>query len=449
MFEVARRVADAVLYEGYVLYPYRASAKKNQVRWQFGVVVPRGYADAGETERDHLQAQCLLEPIGPDPTVAVKVRFLQVQQKQVERAEKGCFEPVPALRAGGREHITFDEAVEHEIDLTFELAEGVTRLLEVAVPESRAVEAIEGGRLVRRRWPLAGELEARVEGLPGPYGVMRLSVRLNNRCALDDPRAPRVDVLRRSFVATHLLLGAERARFVSLLDPPRWAEPYARVCENVGVFPVLVGDEGRAETMLASPIILYDYPHVAPESPGDMYDATEIDEILALRTLALTDEEKAEARATDERAAAVIDRVDSLPPEMFERLHGAVRSLRPAGTGPADQASLPWWDPGADASVSPETDEVMIAGVPVRRGSLVRLKPGLKRADAQDMFLSGRLGRVEAVFFDVDEGTHLAVTLEGDPAAELHRWHGRYLYFSPDEVEPVRVVPTEGGRRSS
>lgn len=445
MFEVARRVADAVLYEGYVLYPYRASAKKNQVRWQFGVVVPRGYAEAGETERDYIQAQCLLEATAPDAAVVVRLRFLQVQLKQVERAEKGGFHPVDSLVAGGREHITFDEAVEHEIDSRVELAAAAPRRLEFAVPGGAEVEPIEGGRVVRQRWPLEGELTVRSEELPGPYGAFRLTVRFDNRHLLDDGRVARPEVLRRSFVATHLLLGAERARFVSLLDPPLWAEPYARACDNVGVFPVLVGGEGSADIVLASPIILYDHPQVAPESPGDMYDATEIDEILALRTLALTDDEKAEARATDERAAVVIDRVDSLPPEIFERLHGALRLLRPRAARP-EEPPAPWWEPGADASVSPETDEVVVAGVPLRRGSLVRLKPGLTRADAQDMFLAERLGRVEAVFFDVDGEVHLAVTLEDDPAAELHRWHGRYLYFSPHEVEPVRADTSADGR---
>ncbi|MBV8995805.1 MAG: hypothetical protein JO287_19360 [Pseudonocardiales bacterium] len=82
--------------------------------------------------------------------------------------------------------------------------------------------------------------------------------------------------------------------------------------------------------MLSSPILMdYDYPQVSPESPGDLFDATEIDEILSLRTLTLTDDEKLEARATDPRAAAIIDRVEEFPQEVLERLHGAIRSLRP------------------------------------------------------------------------------------------------------------------------
>jgi hypothetical protein len=170
-----------------------------------------------------------------------------------------------------------------------------------------------------------------------------------------------------------------------------------------------------------------------------MYDATEIDEILALRTMTLTDDEKNAARATDRRAAAIIDRVDSLPGEVLERLHGAVRYLRNSAAKPENQTdTVPWWNPAVDDSVSPEIDHVQIDGVAVAKGSRVRLRPGLRRADAQDLFLQGRVATVEAVFSDVDDKQYLAVALADDPATELHRWHGRYLYFYPDEVEPLK-----------
>jgi hypothetical protein len=183
--------------------------------------------------------------------------------------------------------------------------------------------------------------------------------------------------------------------------------------------------------VLAAPIIVADHPQIAPESPGDLYDATEIDEILTLRTLALTDEEKREARATDPRAAAVIDRVDGLPGEILERLHGAVRAVRPA----------PWWDPEADASVDPASDRVEVNGVSVGRGSRARLRPGVRRADAQDMFLTGRLAVVQAGLHDVDSNLHVAVTPQDDPGAELTRGPARYLFFGPDEIEPLSPAP--------
>jgi hypothetical protein len=207
---------------------------------------------------------------------------------------------------------------------------------------------------------------------------------------------------------------------------------------------VLIGEEGESQVILSSPIILYDHPAVAPESAGDFCDATEIDEILALRVLTLTDEEKAEARGTDRRAAAIVDRCDEMPPEVWERLHGAVRSIGPATEVPAgtdgveppegNGAELPWWEPAVDASVDPWTDTTWVGGVEVGKGTPVRLNPS-RRADAHDLFLAGRTAKVAGVFKDVDGAEHLAVTLDDDPAAELFEWQGRYLFFHPDEVE--------------
>jgi len=102
-----------------------------------------------------------------------------------------------------------------------------------------------------------------------------------------------------------------------------------------------------------------------------------------------------------------------------------------------DRPAVPWWDPGADSSVSPETDHVIVAGVRVAAGSRVRMRPGARRADAQDLFLAGREATVQAVLHDVDGELHLAVSPDDDPAAELQRSHGRFLYFGPDEVEPI------------
>jgi hypothetical protein len=218
-------------------------------------------------------------------------------------------------------------------------------------------------------------------------------------------------------------------------------------CRNLHTWPVLIGTD---TTMLSSPIILYDHPEIAPESTADFCDATEIDELLVLRTMTLTDEEKRQARATDPLAAAIVDHADTIPPEVFERLHGAIRSVRPAGRpavrpavdpalGPCPEPfrepAAPWWDPGADGSVSPETDGVEVSGGIASRGVRVRIRPGRRRTDAADMFLHGRTATVAAVLHDVDGGTHLAVTIDGDPAAELNASTGRFLYFSPDEVE--------------
>ncbi len=442
--DVARKVADAVLYEGYLLYPYRASSQKNQMRWQFGVLMPRDHAlRTSEAETWFSQTECLVEPRG-EGHVRITFRCLHLQTRQIEKASGEGFEPVDALTCGDKTHVTWDEAVEQELEVDIPMGEVATgRDVAIELEEASSSEEIReadgrvAGRIVRRRWPVSGAVRVSAERLRAASEVLKLRIRIENLTNWSDEHAGRGEALKRSFIAAHLLVSTDVGRFISLLEPPEWARPLADSCKNEHTWPVLIGDDVRRSAVLSSPIILYDYPQVAPESPGDLFDSTEIDEILSLRTAALTDEEKQEARATDDRAAAIIDRTDAMPPEIMERLHGTIRYVRDAtgDTGAADE--VPWWDPGADSSVSPESDAIDISGVQVSKGSLVRLRPGSKRADAQDLFLTTRTARVEAVFFDVDGNNHLAVTLEDDPAADLHQWHGRFLYFAPDEVEPL------------
>jgi hypothetical protein len=428
-----RGVADAVLYEGYLLYPYRASAQKNQSRWQFGVLMPPGYVEADPSDTASLQTECVFEERG-EPALDLTVRFLQVQRRRTEGAVTGP--GVPAV---------WDEAVERELSRTVHVADvrGDGKQFPFTIPGGADAEIVTGGRVVRRREPLTGSVSVRVTPLPGPWQAARLTVRVTNTSAGKPAR--RDDALPRALVAAHLIITVSDGAFLSMTDPPEWASPEVAACENNGCWPVLAGPEGTRQVILAAPIILPDHPQIARESPGELFDGTEIDEILTLRTLALSDDEKAAARATDPRAAALIDRVDAMDAPTMEQLHGTIRAMTgPRATGQGNgncnatgaEERVPWWDPGADASVSPGTDHVMVNGHRVAAGSRVILRPGTRRADAQDMFLAGRAAQVEAVLLDVDDTSYLAVTLEDDPAADLQAQHGRFLYFSPNEVEP-------------
>jgi hypothetical protein len=423
-FEGIQQVADALLFEGYVLYPYRASDGKNRVRWQFGVLMPPAYGAVDPSERTWSQTDCLLD--GDEAELAVRIRFLQAQRRTVLNAERV---EVESLQTEDTSYVAWDEAVEQHIDVTVDLAD-LPREVPFEVAGGMELEPVgEAGFLQRTRRPLAGILALSTETLPGPYGVVRLRLRVENTSVGSDTE--RSKALRQALIAHHVLVAADGAHFLSLLEPPEWATGYVAGCENLGIFPVLAGEQ-----LLSSPIILYDHPRIAPESQGDLFDATEIDEILSLRTMTLTEDEKREVRGTDPRAAAMLDRVDSMPQEILDRLHGTLRYVRKVTEPEPAPADAPWWDPGNDATVSPETDTVMVGGVPVGSGVRVRLRPGVRRADAQDMFLADRVGTVVAVLSDVDGQTHVAVALDGEEG-EVQRSHGRYLYFSPDEIEPL------------
>ena len=416
----ARTVADAVLYEGYLLYPYRASSDKNRSRWQFGVLGPPGAADRGLGEPATMRMQTLVRVTGDAPRLVVRLRFLQLQRRQLHDPTGAA---VDRLDLPGGTELSWDEATEQELVFRVPLDRAGEESATVdggeAVEELLLPDGSPAGSLARLRWPLVAALRV---GATPQGAVTRLDVEVRN----DHPVRPatRDDATRTSLLGAHLLLEADGCAFVSVVDPPQDAREAATGCRQDRCWPFLAGVEGEDDLLLGSPIILYDHPAVAPESAGALFDATEIDEILTLRVMTMTDAEKAEARATDPRAAAIIDRCDAMSPADLQQLHGVLRDPR----GPFDEQT--------DAQFDPDSDAVVVDGVRVAKGSRVRVHPN-RRADAQDLFFDGQVARVTGVLCDVDGGTHVALVLEDDPAADLHDWYGRYFYFAPDEIEPL------------
>ena len=341
---VVDRIVAATLYEGYILYPYRPTSVKNQVRWTFGGVFPAVYADAaGGTERSAVKTECLLRG-DVDSLITVAARFLhpvtrtvlQLGDPATDPGEDAiaAARPVPALVVGGRRHVSWDEATERSIGAgTFSAGEllGGLRAVTIAFAagEQRELVRDDGGIAVgaiRRRWkPLRVTVEVGAERCA--ESLCRVRVRIINRS--DAAALDRDAALPHALVSTHAVLSVAGGTWLSLADPPEDAKDAAARCANDGLWPALVGDGGVDDTVLASPIILEDHPRVAPESAGDLFDSTEIDEILSLRVLTLTDDEKDEMRAADARARALLERTESLTEEQFRRMHGTIRELRP------------------------------------------------------------------------------------------------------------------------
>ncbi len=354
-FEPLEKIANAVLYEGFLLYPYRKSSFKNQQRWHFGTLGPVGGSDPSV-----MRTQCLVEGNG-QTRVNLKVRFLQ---DEIER-ELTCGDLALATGSVRRE-------------FQFPPLEGAVEI------ESAPVE-VENAGLFRLTVRISNTAPAGAETQP----------------ATRSPAPP----LGPHMLSAHTLLGVLDGAFVSLLDPPEEYRAAAAACHNIGTWPVLAGREGERQFMLSSPIILYDYPQIAPESVGDFFDGTEIDEMLTLRVLTLSDREKEELRGGGDHAREILARTESLPPEQVAKMHGAIRGLRKTR-------------------------------LEFRKGDRVRLRPR-KKADIFDIALDGKVAVVESVERDFEDRVHLAVTVEDDPGRDfgIARQIGHRFFFSPEEVE--------------
>ncbi len=356
----AAAISRTILYEGYALYPYRASSLKNRRPSLLGAVPPR----LGREDGAFVEVVCLLE--GEAPRVTVIARFLQLV----------------AIRSP--DVPMWHEAEEQAIELA-----GVT--LAEADGAGQRPFLIPGERVI------VGSLSARIERVAA--GLCRVTARLSNGTLAprDEPSA--------CLAAAHLILEAEHGAFVSAIDPPAPLAAEVAARRSTGLFPILVGAAGSRDTLLAAPFALDDHPKIAPESAGDLFDATEIDEILSLRILTLTDDEKAEAKKLGPRIRALIDRTEGLDAQAFELLHGARRARTTGEVGPGDR---------------------------------VILRPR-RRADVIDLSLAGRAATVSSIEHDFEGKTFVTVTVDDDPGRDLGATGqvGHRFFFAIDEVEVV------------
>ncbi len=293
--ERAMKVADAVLYEGYMLYPYRRSAMKNRQRWSFGILYPRAYHEVtAGTERSQMHSEILVKIAGEKPELHIQLRFLRlVERADGDEGEERSFAcEIPAQLIG-----------EEAFPFVFSAENGVDK---------------------KRR--IAGSISVALTRLHDQ--VMKLAIEVANTSALPDATQDRDAALLTSLLSAHAIVSIIGGEFISLLDPPEELREAVSHCKNIGNFPVLVGDEHDRDMMLCSPIVLYDYPQIAPESAGDFFDGTEMDEMLTLRVMTMTDEEKNEVRNSGDHVRDLLQRTEASAREQLMRTHGSIRSMR-------------------------------------------------------------------------------------------------------------------------
>ena len=384
----AEKIARTVLYEGYMLYPYRPSSTKNRQRWTFGTLYPEQYREVRcGSERSSVQTQCLFtadsgaaakpgEEHVPGPVLSISVRCLHLSARRIFAAGQALPEPasgtqssvkassggenayqeVESLRVGTALHESWEETVECRFDKSATLAELLLapQLAGFSFPAATRDELLQdsAGRtagLIRRTQELVeGEVQLSAERLPNA-NAFRLTVQVRNQTCIPGKDDDRNSALSRSLLSVHTILGIGGGAFVSMLDPPEQLRAAAAECRNVGTYPVLAGEPGESDVVLSSPIILYDHPQIAPESGGDFFDSTEIDELLSLRVMTLTEDEKREMAGADEHVRQVLERAERFGRDQLLKTHGVIRNLRPV-SGSEQARLLPEIPKGKDAA---------------------------------------------------------------------------------------------------
>ncbi|HZC35649.1 MAG TPA: hypothetical protein VE242_08550 [Chthoniobacterales bacterium] len=439
------KIVEAVLYEGYILYPYRPSSKKNVQRFTFGRVYPYAYSVAQNgAEPFAMKTECLATSESAHSRLEGEVRFLQIVAREVlelpepllelpKDLDTASLKVIPLLRVGEQQYSAWQEAVEQTVILPADTLQQICASpcrVPFNFPVSSNLEPIrnlEGsiiGLIRRRGETLVGTVELTAEELDPR--VIKISVNVANQTPMSESDLEnQYAVLMRTFASTHTVLHLTGAEFVSLMDPPPALRKSAGLCKNEGTWPVLVGDEeaGDRSTMLSSPIILYDYPKIAPESPGELFDGTEIDEILTLRVMTMTDVEKQEMRQSDERGRQILERVESLGQDELLRMHGSIRELRSFDE---------------DFFSNRHLEVVELNGAPLRVGDRVKIRPK-SRADIMDIALEGKTAIVEAIEEDAEQRIHLALVLDEAPGKDLGlmRQPGHRFFYTLDEVEAL------------
>ncbi|HEY4330782.1 MAG TPA: hypothetical protein VGN88_13660, partial [Phycisphaerae bacterium] len=440
------KIARALLYEGYMLYPYRPSVKNHQ-RWTFGGVYPPAWSAAAEgTDPCAMQTQVLLE-MDAETWVHAKVRFLQLVDRKIGKLAHALndlpahtepeFEIVPSLEVGPRQVRAWQEAMEREVDLgeiniqellakprvqAFEFSKERT-LEPLRAPDSPIVAL-----LIRSRETIVGQVELSAASVC--KNVVSLKVRIANGTPMTlSADAPRDEALIRTMVSTHTILQSRGGSFISQTDPPAELREAAARCANIGAWPVLVGTPGQRDKMLSSPIIVEDYPRIAPESPGDLFDSGEIDEILTLRIMTLTDEEKRAAAGVDERVRDLLTRTESLARDQLMSLHGTLKEVVPSPDFFDVAGALPAG--GSRSTIK----TACIQGVMMKIGDPVRLRP-LGRADGMDMMLDGKSASIVSIEQDFEDRIYVAVVVDDDPGRDLglRGQPGHRFFFGIEEV---------------
>ena len=358
-------LVESLLYEGYALYPYTPDATKNATPTPFGIVYAPAYAEGLPSAHDHLRVDCALTA-DTGVTPRATVRFLQSQ---------------------GERHRALE------------------RTIEIDGPGDAIPFDFDG---------LTGRVRMRLD--PMPRGLQRVRVCVHNSTPMADPDVDRAEALRFALLSTHVVVTAPGGRFVSPLETPELS--------SVNTFPVLATEAD--DTVVGAAIVLPDHPQIAPQSRGNLFDGTEIEEALLLHVHALSDDEREAIADQDPAVREMIERAAATTGEDVMALHGVMR--------PSEQLTPP--QPPARLPELTGDDQIAVGDHTYRKGGKVKLNPG-DGSDPYDLMVRGRTATIERILHDVDGRLYFAVTVDDDPGQDLLRDTNRFLYFFSEEILPA------------
>ncbi|CAN5597387.1 hypothetical protein BH20ACT15_BH20ACT15_11660 [soil metagenome] len=399
-------LVSSLLSAGHALYPYTPGAAKNSTPTPFGIVYPPTYAESQPAAFSMLRLECVVQG-GPDAKLTGSVRFLQAAGERHKGVERKL-EPGSA---------TLAELAREPVDLEF----------------SFDAEDAEGAP------PLVGRVRLRAE-LLGPE-LARVKLCVHNASEVGptaEPEPTRAEGLRRSLLSVHPMVEVDGGTFVSPLERDGEAGAAVDGCDAVNTFPVLVGEGDVA--VLGATIMLPDHPELAPESLGNLFDNTEIEEALLLHVQALSDDERSDIAHQDPAVREMIERADKVTNDEMLDLHGRLTFKEPEDDEEGELTNGTQLTPPAGLDVTPGEHELDLGAARVRLGDKVVLRPGTE-GDVYDKMLDGRSATIERIYKGYDERIYLGVTVDDDPGQELLRETGRYLFFFADEVEIPQEAP--------
>ena len=330
---ILENLTRTLLYEGYALYPYHRSAVKNQKPIPFGVVFPEQYNSHNPHAHSTMQTQCIVTG-NSHILFNLSIRFLHlIKVELLERDQASHFRPANDLNVNGESYQagwqTFERIINaRDVEINQLIENQKTIILDLDKMEECSDINNEKKEIVAKEIKSVSEINGTITIDATPVenrsDAFRTTINITNTTPVTNPgTVSRDEMLGHSLLSTHIIINAVNGQFISHQNPNEQWKASIESCKNLNTWPILIDESDT--TLLSSPIILYDYPQIHPQSATDLFDSTEIEEALLLHVAVLSDEEKERIAASDEKLRTMLNKVKSVTPAALINLHSGLK----------------------------------------------------------------------------------------------------------------------------